>query len=416
MRKRTTLSDQAYERLSPAAFGTRNVYVDKLVPGLELRVTDKGRKSWSLLYRVRGEGGLSKAGRPKRGPMRRLTLGDLLPAEARKRARAALEVADGGTDAIAARDAEALERRKTAAQTFGRTVDDYLRLHAKPKYASAGAIERLLEVHVLPLWRDRPIAEIRRHDVVALLDEVAVQRRLPKGRKLGGPGAARDVRKKLSSVFDWAMRRELVEANPCSRVQTPGAAPAVKDRVLTDDEIAKLWSAADRAGHPVGTLFKLLLLTGCRRGEIALAEWGWVTERGLEIPSGSYKSRRVHVVPLSALAGEVLSSIPRRGQRIVTSAQRPGYSKMKRRLDRLSGISDWSFHDLRRTVSTGLGRLGVEQFIIDRTLGHALTGVRAVYNRYEYQAEKQRALSVWGEHVRGCIGDEFPAVVPLKRA
>ena len=107
----------------------------------------------------------------------------------------------------------------------------------------------------------------------------------------------------------------------------------------------------------------------------------------------------MQVVPLSSLAQEVVAAVPREGAHLVTSASRPGYSKLKRRLDRLSGVSGWGFHDLRRTVSSGLARLGVEQFTIDRCLGHTLGGVRGIYNRYGYLAEK---LERWSCGVSTC--------------
>jgi integrase len=412
---RKQLTEQGVARLSPPKAGRVEV-ADKGVLGLVFRVTDRGVRSWSLLYRIAGEGGETASGLPKRGKLRRLTLGrypvlDLK--KAREAAREALELADGGQDPAIVRASGVADRQRRRAQTVARVVEDCLEKHYKHtrKYETAKAY---LEGRVVSQWGNRPMASIKRRDAIALLDDIKAE---------GKPGAATDVLKYGRKLFNWAIDREDIGGpNPFDRLKPPKSQP--RDRSLKPAEIAVVWDAADRVGYPFGPLVQLLLVTGCRRTEIAAMRWSWFDLEAdtphFEIPAEHYKSERAHVVPLSSKAQAVIAELPRfRGDYVLTTThgRRPisGYSKMKKRLDdeiaKSAIIDPWCLHDLRRTVYTHLtGRCKVSEVIADRVLGHAMPGLQRVYNQYRYFDEKAEALEGWANDLTTMIGERNESV------
>ena len=385
---------------------------DLVVPGLTFRVTDKGVRSWSLLYRILGEGGETATGIPKRGKLRRLTLGRypvLGLKGAREAARKGLELADAGQDPAAVRFRQVAEQQQALTQTVAKLVEQCLAKHYSKtrKYETAKAY---LEGRVVSAWGDRPVANIKRRDAIALIDDLVAEDK---------PGAATDVLKYGRKLFNWAIDRELTDGpNPFDRLKAPKAQS--RDRVLKPAEIAAVWNGSTEAGYPFGTLVQLLLLTGCRRTEIASMRWSWFDLEAdtphFEIPAEHYKSERAHVVPLSTKALALVKDLPRfRGGDYVlttTHGRRPisGYSKMKRRLDatilRSGKIDPWCLHDLRRTVYTHLtGQCKVSEFIADRVLGHAMPGLQRVYNQYRYLDEKAAALETWANDLTTILGE-----------
>lgn len=155
---------------------------------------------------------------------------------------------------------------------------------------------------------------------------------------------------------------------------------------------------------------KLLLLTGQRRGEVTEMRWDQIDaqKRTWTIPAEMTKNSREHVLPLSDAALAVLKSVPRLSEARVFPARNndtnaiSGFTRAKDRFDRLSGVTDWTIHDLRRTVATGLAQLGVAPHIIERVLNHVsgtFAGVAGVYNRFQYQDEMRAALHLWAKHV-----------------
>lgn len=387
---KTKLTDIGVERVSSDPNGRRELH-DILLPGLVLRVTEQGSKSWSVIYRVAGagEGG-------KRGKLRRMTLGgypliDLK--SARAKARDALGEADRGTDPAHARD----NRVKVAAQnTFDSVCERFVELHAKVNTEQWKATDRLLRSHAVAAWRGEPIEQITRATVHELLDSM-----IPKH----GAAKARELRKHLSKMFNWAVDRGVIAASPLAGMRRPELSYVPRERVLAMDELKAVWGAAEEVGYPFGPMTQLLILTAQRRSEIAECRWSWMSTGGdlIEIPSSHYKTGRHQVVPLSAPAQAIVEALPRwnDGECIMsTTAGRvpvSGFSKSKARLDLLSKVEGWTIHDLRRSAATHMARLGVRQEHIERVLGHVIEGVAGTYNRYSYLAEKRAALDLWGE-------------------
>lgn len=420
---RKALTEQGVERLRPPKSNRAEIN-DKTVPGLVFRVTPRGVKSWSVLYRIAGAGGMNGKGRLLKGQQRRLTLGQfpiIGLADARDRARKALKLAEQGKDPAKQRHAEIMEQREQAANTVGRVVDEFIEKYAKKNTRKWRQTKRTFEIHVLARWGDRPLGDIRRRDVIRLLDEIVAE---------GKPQAAAEVLKHTRKLYNWAIERDLVELNPFDRVKPP--VPAVgRERELAPDEISVVWQAAEELGYPFGTLMQLLLLTGQRRTEVANMRWAWLSLEGetpqIEMPGAFYKSGRAHVVPLSTMALEIVQSLPRfkAGDYVLstTHGRRPisGISRAKARLDKKvaqgdTSVEPWQLHDLRRTVVSGMAELEISYEIRERVVGHALPGLDRTYNKYDYLKPKYRALEAWAGRIRDILGQRDDKVVPIRGA
>jgi integrase len=210
----------------------------------------------------------------------------------------------------------------------------------------------------------------------------------------------------IRTFFNWAERRHYVDRTPCARMKRPRAKPS-RSRVLTDDELRRVWTAASECGS-FGDIVRLLVLSGQRRGEIAALRPGYVKDGLCSLPASLTKNGRDHCFPLSETAVSIL------GPRIALALQsnapflfpalgRPdasfsGWSKSKWHLDRLSGVSGWVLHDLRRTFATNLAALGTPIQVTERLLNHvsgSQSGIIAVYQRHTFMPEMRIAVSAW---------------------
>lgn len=412
------LTEVALERLRPPAEG-RVELGDTVVPGLMLRVTENGVKSWSVLYKVRGEGGLSpRTGRPLRGPQRRITLGTYPVLGVKKAREAAIEVLEkavNGTDARKIRDGALIARLSSTVDAVTRR---FIEQDAKPNIESWKKIERCLDMHVLPHWGGRPIADIRRRDIHQLLDGFTAK---------GQAGTARDVRKHLSRLFNWAVDREIINENPLAGLKRKDLQyRADAGRALTDQELRAVWRAAERLGYPFGPFFQLMILTGQRRNEWADAKHSEVCGRRkvLEVPKARYKGRRDHVVPLVPEAWAIFEAMPKWNgpDPFLFSTQAgeapiSGFSKAKLYLDGLAieelraatgdptaVLTNYRIHDFRVTCESRLADLGFNQDVRDAVLGHAKVGLQRTYNKHDYAGEKRAALEAYSKHIMGLVG------------
>lgn len=277
-------------------------------------------------------------------------------------------------------------------------VVDYL--DAKRTQRTWQLTERTLSRHAVAEWGDKPVKEIRRRDVVGLLDRVAEHT----------PYEANHLRAYLSRMFKWLIEREVIEVSPIAGV-SPSIKPKARSRILTREELAALWKATDKLGGAFGTCTKLLMLTGVRRDEAALLRWDELDGQWAKLPATRMKAGRDFKVALSAAALQVLGVMPSLGEFVFTTNGRTaisGWSYAKRKIDALMGeemgspVSDWRLHDLRRTMASGLAMLGFRAEVIKRVLGHAANAndVTAVhYNWHNYDAEALEAVAVWATHV-----------------
>jgi integrase len=201
------------------------------------------------------------------------------------------------------------------------------------------------------------------------------------------------------------------------------AKEVARDRVLNDQELAQVILAARKMDGPYGGIVELLALTGQRREEVARLRWEELdlVQRVWTLPRSRTKNGKAHVVHLSEQSMAVLRRLDRRGPYVFSPVgNKPfqKFSKAKRLLDRLSSVTGWRLHDLRRTCVSGMARLGVAPHVADKILNHqagTISGVAAVYQRHEFLAERQQALERWGAHVASILGESVAKLSMLKR-
>jgi integrase len=432
--KRIKLTQIAAERLTPPVAGNVT-YWDTQLPGFGLRISPRDRRTWICIYRVGKKQVMETV-----GTMAKIPKVD----EARRRARASMTKADDGVNPVEIRRvAEAEEKGKAEAQafTFGRAIERYLAEAGRSTSKSGQSWRpktekewrRIFAHDVVPRWGDRPLVEIKKSDVLEIVNDKAGRRECKRqGRIDGAAVQAGKMLTRLRTFFGWAVANDLVQSDPSAGVRMP-AREAQRDRALDDREIRLFWGACDKLGWPFGPLFKLLLLTAQRCSEVGGMRWSEIDLDGRiwTIPRERTKNGRTHIVHLSALAMKVIKALPRTGD-IVFSATGAtpvaGFSRAKDRLDRLmteqlreetgnseAAIVPWVLHDLRRSSCTHMAELKIAPHVADRVLNHltgALTSIARVYNRFEYLDERQTALEAWGRRVETLIGSN---VIPMKR-
>lgn len=374
------------------AVSRRTDFWDDFLPGFGLRVSPGGRKSFILMYRHRGQ-------------KRRLTLG-VYPttslAEARRIARVKLGEVAAGED-----PAEERTIARTA-PTFADLAEQYLERYARPRKRSWKEDQRMLTLDLLPAWGRWPATEVKKRDVLRLLDAIVDR---------GAPIVANRTRALISRIYSWGIERDLVEHNPCLGVKPP-AQEKRRERVLVESEIRQLWWVLEAEHPPIRDAFRLLILTAQRSVEVLSMTWGQIEKDLWTIPPEIVKGKRSHLVPLSDQAGAVLDVIQSNGRGRAPAGERnssepwvlPSPRKPGSRLDatalpqaarRICRQLDWQFwpHDLRRTAASHMTAMGVDRFIVARILNHADSSVTAVYDLYGYLPEKRAALSRWGARV-----------------
>jgi integrase len=400
--------------------------------GLAIRVTASGGRTYLCQYSLHGQ-------------KWRVPLGacSALPLASAREAAAAImgDVAKGRNPAMERKEAAAAERAKRTRDrlTLRVLIDDWHRLHLaerRPSYA-AEAVRALHYAFADAL--DSAAEDLDRAAVVRVLDALTRRRRKAadgtdrtKGTAMTGRTAAYG-----RAAFAWAVKRGAVQANPFADLPvTKGIAK--RERVLSDDEIGEIWRAAGNVAAPYGAIVRLLILTGQRRGEVAGMSWGEIADdlTTWTMPGERTKNGAPHMVPLSAPARDLLRALLPEGdgdaRRAIEDGRAKGllalpgalgtpfagWSKAKAALDkavldaRAKAAADagtsaaplvpWSVHDLRRTVATGLQRLGVRLEVTEAVLNHisgSRGGIIGVYQRHDWASEKRAALDAWAAHV-----------------
>lgn len=406
------LTDQLLKAVAKPDEGRVEI-TDARSAGLAFRVTDQGARTFSFRFRC-----------PTSGRVQRYTLGDypdLSLAKARRKAdELRVQVANG----INPVEARKRERETRATKSFGAVAARYLEEHSKrhnaPSYAAEN--ERNLNNHILPLWKHRHIDTLRRSDVVELIESLIAA---------GKPTLANRVHALISTVFTFALDAGLTEKNPCARLRKRGTETA-GTRVLADEELRLFWSQAilPPVTRGSGLALRLILLTGCRPGEIAglcrseLENLADAEKAAIHLPGTRTKNRRAHVVPLSALARDTvraaLELIPADQEIVFPSRSKRGGSLrphsltvgMARMAEKVAGLGAESWkaeapspHDLRRTFRTRLSALGVPKDIRDRLMNHAPRDVgERHYDMWQFFPEKRSALFAWAECLKGILG------------
>ncbi len=366
------------------------VYWDSGCPGFGVKVTPKGRKVFIVLYRIAG----ARLRKYTIGPYGRVTLHQARVA-ALKIFAARTEGRDPGAEKQQA-------RRRLVADRVDELIEHFINEHVA-KTRSAREISRLLRREVVPAWGTRSVHELGKRQVIELVTEVA-------GR--GTPAAANKLLKVVKTFFGWCVGRAILDLSPAKGVAAP-ARERARDRVLEDEELARIISAARQIGGPYASIVELLALTGQRREEVAQLTWGEIDLAGRTwtLPAARTKNGKPHIMHLSKAAIAVLVRTSKLGKFVFSvSGTKPfqSFGAAKRDLDKLSSVSNWRLHDLRRTCVSGMARLGVAPHVADKVLNHqsgTISGVAAVYQRHEFLAERKDALERWGDHVAALLGN-----------
>ena len=406
LERRRIINDTSIRSIKPPATGTVD-YFDDLTPGLSLRVTSNDVRTWTVFYR------------DKNARQKRLTLGRY-PAvklvDARELARdAQRSVAHGGDPVVEKRAAREI-------LTFGELAKKYLDDYAKLNKKSWKEDERQINSDLLPKWKSRPAADVKSEDLLALLNSKV---------KNGAPVAANRVRALVSRIFTFGADQRLVPAtaNPVIGVRKP-TREASRDRVLTDDEIRRIWDACDTQNPYVCAWFRLRLVTAQRGGELLQMRWQDVDDKShfWSIPAEYVKNAQGHRVYLNDLARKVLATVPRdeKAVWVFPKSFMGDYKHVGRRLAQSSRANivferkaapgerdkaDIRGHDLRRTAASLMASGGVPRFVISRILNHSEEkDITSVYDRYGYDAEKKAAMEFWNRQLAAVLRGKSPSI------
>jgi integrase len=363
---RKRLSDRGVKALRPRA--ARYTIPDPELVGLYVRVTPAGHKSFAAVTR-------SPAGKQL---WTTIGAASVMPiAEARERAREAIRRVRAGLPAI-----------EPQAHSVAAVVEEWRRRHVEKNGLRSGKqIVALLERHILPPWRDREFASIRRSDIVALLDHVEDKH---------GARQADYVLNIVRSIGNWyAARRDDYSPPVVKGMKRQSQHAQQRSRVLSDAEIAAIWAAAECT---FGAIVKLCLLTAQRRTKVATMRWADISAEGeWTIPREPREKENAGTIVLGEAALAVVRSQPRFASNPYVFAGRDGlfnnFSVGKSRIDAKSGVTGWRLHDLRRTARSLMSRAGISSEHAERLMGHAIGGIEAIYDRHSYADEKAAALA-----------------------
>jgi integrase len=375
--------------------GDRTIYWDESRPGFGLMVTSNGHRSFVVQYRN------------ERGNSRRMSLKDGLSlTAARQEATVILgDVAKGG-DPLAA--------KRKAAGKGGNTLRDvaeaYFNRDGK-QLRSLKQRRRVFDRLIFPKFGNREIEDIKRSEIVKLLDEI---------EDCSGPRMAHLTLAYLSKLFNWCASRDDNFRSPIVRgMGRINAKERARSRVLSDDELRAVWAAAEGSASLFDRYAQFLLLTGCRRTEAARMTKAELAGADWLIPGARTKSKVDHLLPLSQAALDILAGLPQLGPPngfvFTHDGERSfgNFTRGKGDLQKRSGTAGWSIHDLRRTARTLMTRAGVPSDHAERTLGHALGGVRATYDRHSFHREKQAALVALAAQIDRIVNPQ-DNVLPMK--
>lgn len=387
--------------------GKRLELRDKRISGLILRVTPAGSKSFSFQYRPKGD---TKTQRVTLGKYPALSL-----SEARRRALTLSQAVSDGTDP----QAEAREQYQQ--MTVRELCDVYIERHAKPNKRTWADDKAMLDRDVVPVIGHIGVGKVVKRDIVRTLDKI---------EKRGSPIACNRTWEVIRRMFNFAVERSYIEHSPCAGLKARSKEQS-RDRVLSSDEIAKLWDRLDNAAmsDEVKDILRLCLTLGQRSGEVAGMR---KTELDLQraiwtLPKSRTKNNMEHIVPLPQMAIKIIQSAkkragqsafifpsPKKGQTIDSHA----VATALRRSMNVLELKNFRTHDLRRTFATGLAELGITDNVTGRLLNH-MTGSRntitsQVYVKHDFMEEKRAAVDLWAARLQDIISGN-DKVVPLHK-
>ena len=413
-------TDKAIKALEPK--DKRYVVMETNGVGFGVRVTPTGTKSWIFVYRLKGK-------------LYRMTFGEypaMSLANARQEHAAARKLLKSGIDPATAVQRAHEEMRQ--APTVEELIKEFIAAGVKAKgNRTWREYQRNLEKDVIPEWGERKARDIKKRDVVLLLEKIGAR---------GSKNQSNQVFKIIRRMFNFALERDVLEFNPCLGVKFLFP-ETKKDRFLGADEIRALWSALENEDAPISEAMKralkLVLVTMQRPGEVIGAHANEIDGEWWTIPAERSKNKKEHRVYLTPLAKTLFQAEeskgylfpnPRSGFSLDTPEpmETNALSKAARRLlepvklknetkPQVLTIEKFTPHDLRRTGATHLAELGYSDEIIGAVLNHTRPGVTSIYNRYRYDKEKRQALEAWARKLDTILANEKRPdnVVPFRR-
>jgi integrase len=403
---RQNLTDRFIYSRKPAPAGQRSEYSDAIVPGLALRVTDRGHKSFVLITRYPFN--------PKNPTRRALgEVGAITLDQARQKAREWLSLIAQGIDPKAEEARQRAAAQRQQVNSFAAVAAEFLERHAAGLKKRDEA-KRIIEGEFVKRWGARPITDILPEEVANAVRAIV---------KRGAPYQAHNALGYVRRLFNWAIGTHEfgIKTSPVTQLKPKDliGKRESRERILANDELRAVWNAADAMGYPYGPLIRLLILTGQREREVADMRWAEVdfTQRMWTIRAERMKGSRAHEVPLTSAAVGLLESLPRwnNGDCVftTTAGTKPvnGFSKAKIRIDKLSGVSGWVLHDLRRSARTHLSALPVEDLVRELVIAHAKPGLHKVYDLHAYQDEKRHCLDLWEKRLLAIVEPRFSSGV-----
>jgi len=385
------LTQRMVDRAKP---GEKEYTIKSALPGFGLRVRPSGEKRFILVYKA------------ATGRFRRFTIGDARLMKLEEAETEALELRHR------IRAGEDPQKEKQTRRDF--TLDDFVRRYIEEHVrnglspAWGREVERILSKFALPHLGNCAVADITRRDLMRCAE-------------LGSTAQVRHkIRAVLSGLYTFGVQMDYVEKNilvGSKRFDRPRS----RERVLDDRELSAVWHASFKLNDPWGHFGRLLILTGQRRSEVAGIHWNEIDLETKEwkLPEERMKNRQKHVVPLTDIMIDFLSSAPNQTGYVFESPRvsgRPvsGFSKAVERWKNEAKFHDWRVHDLRRTVASNLGKLGVAPHVIEAAIAHmsgVISGIAAVYNRHKYEDEKRQALEQWHEMLMEIVSKEYEPFV-----
>jgi integrase len=436
---RTLLTDRYLRSLPPAPRGQRVEVFDARLPGFGIRISDavdadpaRRGKAGKITFILRAR--FSSGAAPTRRPIG--TYGAIPLEDARRTAGEWRSLIAKGVDPAlveaAAREKAERERALRIKHSFANIAEVFI-ADKLSQERSGKAVERDFRSVFVAVWRDRPIGEITKFDVLEIVN----------AKKRTAPQMARALLIMIKRFFNWAIDQQEygLSTSPCdrlSRAKLIGEPPS-RSRRLTDAELFAFWRATGRMGYPVGSAYRMLLLTGLRLNECARLSWPEVHGDHAIIPAERMKGKngraREHLVPLSSAAQEVIASLPRikngpflfsfsAGKRPLVMAQASKRELDRRMLRTLQALArrrgedhqavtlpNWTNHDLRRVVRSGLSQLRVPHNVAEAVLAHKPPGIVGVYDTHEYLDEKREALELWAQRTAAIVNSATSAKV-----
>jgi integrase len=440
--KKFKLSDRSIQAIKPPRSGDQAIVYDTHEPGLGLRImAATGHKSFVLVARFppsnnptrRSLGAYAGALRAEPVPPENelLDLDVLTLGQAREKARLWRRLIQRGLDPDIETKRRRSEReareRRIAADSFEAVARRFIAEHVAGK-RTARDIRALIEAKLVSHWGARPIIGISKRDVIDRIEYI---------KRTAGNEAARQALAYARVLFGWAMERDIIAASPCpvmSKRSTLLAPKAPRSRVLTDDEIKLIWRATEANVYPPDPFARLLLLLGCRRNELAGARWREfdLNKVGAEVwklPGARVKGGDLRIIPLPALAVQMIRDLPRFAGGDLLFAASGGrkhftsYSRLKTQLDekitKLNNgdpLEQWGLHDLRRTMRTALSALSIPPLVAELMIGHKQQGIVAVYDLHRYATEQREGFELWAAKLRDLVEPPPDNVVKLPAA